>query len=104
MYGHKQPVANLSVVDFCYQLRKHTIAQVKYVTFNFLLVFSFTSAARKFLKPLSVRNTNFFVFLAVIIQENLDKQHWIENGQRFAIHLLTLHSWLVILNKCKKLS
>ena len=31
------------------------------------------------------------MFLAVIIQENLDKQPWIENGQRFAIHLLTLH-------------
>ena len=29
------------------------------------------------------------MFLAVIIQENLDKQPWIENGQRFAIHLLT---------------
>ena len=35
VYGQKQPVANLSVVDFRSQLRKHTIAWVKYVTFNF---------------------------------------------------------------------
>ena len=32
------------------------------------------------------------MFLAVIVQENLDKRPWIENGRRFAIHLLTWHS------------
>ena len=34
-------------------------------------------------------------FLAAIIQENFNIRPWIENGQRFAIHLLTWHSWLV---------
>ena len=29
----------------------------------------------------------FFVFLAAIIRENLDKRPWIKKGQRFAIHL-----------------
>ena len=33
-------------------------------------------------------------FLAAIIQENFNIRTWIENGQRFAIHLLTWHSWL----------
>ena len=35
-----------------------------------------------------------FFFLAAIIQENFKIRPWIENGQRFAIHLLTWHSWL----------
>ena len=34
-HGQKRPVAYLSAVDFRHQLRKHTITQVKYVTFNF---------------------------------------------------------------------
>ena len=43
-------------------------------------------------------------FLAAIIRENFDMRPWIENGHRFAIHLLIWHSWLAISNRCKKLS
>ena len=32
------------------------------------------------------------MLLAAIIWENLDKRSWIENGQRFAIHLLTFYA------------
>ena len=46
----------------------------------------------------------FLFFLAAIIRENFNIRPWIENGQRFAIHLLTWHSWLAISNTCKKLS
>ena len=35
LHGQKGPVAYFSTVDFRHQLRKHTITQVKYVTFNF---------------------------------------------------------------------
>ena len=52
VYGQKQPVANLSVVDFRSQLRKHTIAQVKYVTFNFSFRIQFYFRFQEILKAI----------------------------------------------------
>ena len=60
VYGHKQPVANLSVVDFRYQLRKHTIAQVKYVTFNFSTRIQFYFRFQEILKAIVRKKYEFF--------------------------------------------
>ena len=71
---------------------------------NFRFIF-FVFVLLPLLGNFEVKNTHFcFFFLAAIIRENLDMRPWIENGHRFAIHLLTWHSWLVISNTCKKLS
>ena len=59
-------------VTVSFSAARNTITQVKYVTFGFPFVFC--------LLPLlgtlndTVRNTNFFVPLAAIIRENLDKR------------------------------
>ena len=65
----------------------HYPGQVRYFRFYFCI--SFTSASRKFWATLSVWNTN-------CLLEPSDKRPWIENGQRFAIHFQTWHSWLMI--------
>ena len=60
VYGQKQPVANLSVVDFRSQLRKHTIARVKYVTFNFSSRIQFYFRFQEILKAIVRKKYEFF--------------------------------------------
>ena len=84
---------------------RNTITQVKDLTFgiSFRILFYFPFLGNiEWHRLLEIRI--FLFFLAAIIRENLDMRPWIEKGHRFAIHLLTWHSWLVISNTCKKLS
>ena len=90
---------------FSFSATRNTITQVKDLTFgiSFRILFYFPFLGNiEWHRLLELRIFLFF-FLAAIIRENLDMRPWIENGHRFAIHLLTWHSWLVVSNTCKKI-
>ena len=90
-------IFELSIVALSRE-KYHYPGQVRNFRFQFSY-FSFLPSLRYFERHclLQIRFF-FFALLAAIIRENIDEPPWIETGQRFAIHLLTWHSWLAISN------
>ena len=92
----KSACGKSSSCRFSFSTTRNTITQVEDLTlgFSFRILFYFPLLRNFEWHCLLEIRIFLCFFLAAIIQENFNIRPWIENGQRFAIHLLTWHSWL----------